>query len=313
MDNWKNEAIEIATSNPDMSWREIARILGKPKSTVSDNLRKHFNGYVSPSDKNFKKEAKQLTGGHPKILIFDIETSTIVSEVFRLFKVNVGTDQIMEDWQVLSFGWKWLGEEETYYMDVDNFTERELLEKLQQLFNEADFAVAHNGRRFDMKKVRARMIIHGLPPSNPVRVIDTLEIARKEFGFTSNKLEYLTHTLCKVYQKSGHERFSGFELWKQFRLGNPEAIREMREYCILDVQSLEELFLILAPWSSRLPNFDLYTDEPLDNEDWEHVGYHRTNLGKYDKYRHKVTGQYRRGRVNLLTKEKRATLLANIV
>ena len=311
--SWKDEAISLAESNPDMSWREIARVLGKPKSTVSDNLRKHFKGYVSPSEKSFKREAEALVGTKPRVLIFDIETSTFVAEVFRMFKVNIGLNQIIEDWQLLSFGWKWLGEDEAYYMDVEDYSELELLQKLQQLFIEADFVVAHNGRRFDMKKVRARMIINGLPPSNPVRVIDTLEIAKKEFGFTSNRLEYLTHTLCKAYKKGGHEKFSGFELWKQFRLGNPEAIKEMRDYCILDVQSLEELFLILAPWSSRIPNFDLYEELPLDNKDWEHVGYHYTNLGKYDKYRNKVTGQYRRGRTNLLTKEKRSTLLANIV
>lgn len=45
---------------------------------------------------------------------------------------------------------------------------------------------------------------------------------------------------------------------------------------------------------------------------WEKDGYVYTNLAKYDRYRNKLTGQYKRGRVNLLTKEKRASLLANI-
>ena len=51
---------------------------------------------------------------------------------------------------------------------------------------------------------------------------------------------------------------------------------------------------------------DLQIDTELD-------GFHYTNLGKYQKYRNKITGVQRRSRVNLLTKEKRDSLLANIV
>lgn len=96
-------------------------------------------------------------------------------------------------------------------------------------------------------------------------------------------------------------------------LGNQEAWQEMEDYNKLDVLSLEELYYKLAPWDSKLPNFDVYTNDVSSNEDWEHVGYHYTNLSKFDKYRNKNTGQYRRGRTNLLSKEKRQSLLANIV
>lgn len=51
---------------------------------------------------------------------------------------------------------------------------------------------------------------------------------------------------------------------------------------------------------------DLQRDMGLD-------GFHYSNLGKYKKYRHKITGQQKRSRVNLLPKEKKDSLLANIV
>lgn len=49
MDDWKQECIVLAETK-GYSWRKIARILGKSKSSVSDVLRKHFKGYVKPSD-----------------------------------------------------------------------------------------------------------------------------------------------------------------------------------------------------------------------------------------------------------------------
>ena len=40
MSDWKKIAITLAT-NTDLSWREIARVVGTPRTTVSDYLRKY--------------------------------------------------------------------------------------------------------------------------------------------------------------------------------------------------------------------------------------------------------------------------------
>jgi hypothetical protein len=156
------------------------------------------------------------------------------------------------------------------------------------------------------------MVARGFSPFSPVRAIDTLESVKKEFAFTSNKLAYLTNLLCKVNKKSSHAKFPGFLLWKEFVKGNPEAIKEMRDYNIVDVTSLEELYDIIAPWSSTLPNFDVYKKD-FDLTDWEKSGYHYSNMGKYQRYLNKKTGQYRRGRTNLLSKDERSQLLSNIL
>jgi len=75
---------------------------------------------------------------------------------------------------------------------------------------------------------------------------------------------------------------------------------------------LEELYDILSSWDNTLPNFDVYVDEILDMSVWEEDGFHYSNLGKYKRYRNKITGVQRRSRVNLLPKEKRDSLLSNI-
>lgn len=307
MQEWKSRALELALTS-GKSWRKIAKELGVSKSTVSDYLRKEFSINDIYNGVEDEKDG-------PSLLFIDIETRQLVLEGFGLFNQNFSLEKIAEDWSILSFSAKWHHADEIMYHDVSEMTEDELLQKIYTLFDKADFIVAHNGRRFDLKKIRARMIARGFMPHSPVRVIDTLEIAKKEFAFTSNKLEYLTKLLCKINTKSGHAKFPGFSLWREFVRGNPEAIQEMRDYNIIDVTSLEELYDILAPWSTTLPNFDVYRDEPTDLTDlWVDTGeFIYSNLGKYVKYRNVNTGQYKRGRVNLLTKEQRQNLLANIV
>ena len=171
----------------------------------------------------------------------------------------------------------------------------------------------HNCKRFDVKKINARLILNGLPKPSTFRQVDTMEIAKQQFGFTSARLEYMTDKLCTTHKKKKHKQFPGHELWSECLKGNPLAWEEMEEYNVEDVLSLEELYNILSSWDSKLPNFDVYVDELLDMKEWAKDGFHYTNFGKYQRYRNIKTGQQRRSRVNLLSKEKRQQLLANIV
>lgn len=305
--DWHKEAVQL--NKLGYSSRQIARALGKGKSSVNDLLSKldgSFYGWKAES------VAAVVEKKGPRVLVLDIETKYLTLHGFQLFNQNFSVDQIQEDISLLSFAAKWIEDDEVMYYDVSVHTELELLQKLHVLLNEAHFVIAHNGRRFDMKKIRAFMLTYGLPPHSPVRVLDTLEICKKEFGFSSNKLVALTRKLCKT-EKSDHGKFAGFLLWREFCKGNPEAIQEMRDYNIVDVTSLQELYEIIAPWSTLLPVFEVYDDEIADMTHWVKDGFIYSNLGKYDQYRNTNTGQYRRGQKNLLSKEKKESLLRNIV
>ena len=303
MTDWKAEAIELAKTGK--SWRKVADLLGVSKSTVSDYLRKEF------------KSEEVIVKKGPRVLIYDIETAPLLGYCWSLWDNNIGLNQIHSDWHVLSWAAKWMGEEDVYYEDQRNVKnvedDKELLQGIWKLLDECDFVITQNGKKFDQKKLNARFIIHGMKPPSTYRHIDVLQIAKAQFGFTSNKLEYMTKTLCKKYKKSGHAKFSGFELWSECLRGNIEAWSEMENYNILDILSLEELYSIISPWDGKLPNFAVYDDEPSNNDEWVKEGFVYSNLGKYDRYRNTLTGQQRRGSLNLLSKEKRDSLLRNIV
>ena len=258
--------------------------------------------------------------GAPKILTLDIETAPIIGKVWSLWQNNVGLNQIVNDWYVLSWSAKWLHEDHVMYEDKrdswDNEDDAKILKHIWELLDEADIIVTQNGKKFDAKKLNARFILNGMSPPSSYKHIDTLQIAKRHFGFTSNKLEYMTDKLCKKYKKLKHGRFPGMELWNECMKGNQDAWNEMEEYNIYDVLSLEELLFILAPWTNILPNINVYHEEEehrclCGSTEWEHNGYAYTNLSKFDRFKCSNCGAESRGRTNLLTKEKRATLKAN--
>lgn len=254
-----------------------------------------------------------------RTLILDIETAPILANVWRTWKENVGLEQIRADWYILSFSAKWLGAKRVIYHDQSKAAniedDTDLMRKLWGLLNEADFVVAHNGRRFDLKKINARFIVKGFPPPSPYRIIDTLDIAKSQFAFTSNRLAYLTDTLC-TEKKLAHAKFPGFSLWKECLAGNKEAWAEMKLYNCQDVVSLEELYLKLRAWDTNHPNVAAL-DEPEEHEccpkcGSSHViqkGYRYTQVGKYARFQCRDCGGWSRGRTMQNTREVRKNLL----
>lgn len=309
MNHWKDKVITLLSQGK--SQRRIAKEVGVPRSTIGDFVRKTLGNSIETA------ALKTDSNTTPKILFFDIETAPLKAHLWSMWQQGVGLNQIESDWYMLSFCCKWAHSDEVFYYDqrnaVDIEDDYDLVLKLWGFLNEADVVVGQNSKKFDTKKANSRFILNGLPKPSTYRQIDTLLIAKQQFGFTSNRLEYMTDKLCTNFKKSKHKKFHGHDLWSECLKGNIEAWKEMEDYNRLDVLSLEELYNILSSWDNTLPNFDVYVDEILDMKEWEEVGFHYTNLGKYKKYRNKKTGVQRRSRVNLLTKEKRDSLLANIV
>ena len=143
--DWHKEAVQL--NKLGYSSRQIARALGKGKSSVNDLLSKldgSFYGWKAES------VAAVVKKKGPRVLVLDIETKYLTLHGFQLFNQNFSVDQIQEDISLLSFAAKWIEDDEVMYYDVSVHTELELLQKLHVLLNEAHFVIAHNGRRFDM-------------------------------------------------------------------------------------------------------------------------------------------------------------------
>lgn len=182
----------------------------------------------------------------PKILYYDIETSHAMVLSFGLFPDFISHDNILIDWHLFSAAWQWEGEKTIHAVALTDDPERfdkdvhddyHVVKSLHAVLQEADYIVAHNGDKFDIKKLNTRIIKHGLSPLPPVKQIDTLKMARRFFCFTSNRLDYLG-TFLGVGQKIRTSQ----ELWVKAWLGEKKAIKEMKTYNKGDIVLLRDVY-----------------------------------------------------------------------
>ncbi len=326
MTNKEQEQLIAELKTDGYSHRDISELVFgvRSKASTVHYVLKRL-GLLGGSDKD---PSQKLT--KPKVLTFDIETAPCLSYHWGLWQQNIGLNMTVRDWAVLSWSAKWLGNDEVMYDDCREFfdgsaismfaeiNDLEVVRSVWELLDEADIVITQNGKKFDRKKLNARFLRHGLQPPSSYKHIDTLQIAKKEFAFTSNKLEYMTDKFCVKYKKLTHGKFPGFELWKQCMLGNQEAWEEMKQYNQYDVLSLEELAFKLAPWSGQMPSMDMYHDSEENlcfcgSTDWVHNGFAFTNLSKFDRFKCNNCGAEKRSRVNLLSKGKRKSLKMNVL
>jgi DNA polymerase elongation subunit (family B) len=189
-----------------------------------------------------------------KALILDIETSPILAYIWEMGEQHVAINQIKEDWYIMAWSAKWLGDPESkvIYYDLRNHKngdDKPILKPLWDLLNEADIVITQNGQHFDSRKINARFIAHEMNPPKPYQHIDTYRLVKRVAAFTSNKLEYLTDKLCKNHKKIVHGKFPGLSLWIECLKGNKDAWNEMKRYNIKDILSTEELYLHIKAWA----------------------------------------------------------------
>jgi len=331
-DNMKREIIRLDAEG--LKSRKIAKRLGLGKSTVGDFLRKEThrlwwaeyeskNGFYQSKAGDFKGLVQRDHKHLPRVLVLDIETSPNTFWGWGMFNQNYSLNMVKDEWFILSYAAKWLGasEKEVYYNDLRGHVitqdDKFMLEELWQLLNEADIVITQNGIKFDIKKINARFILNGFQPPSSYKHIDTLVIAKRNFGFLSNKLEYMTDKLNVTFKKLSHNKYAGFDLWKGMMKDEPEAWVECEEYNKHDVLSLEELYIKLAAWDNKHPNFSLYFDEPeqvcrCGSTEFVEDGYAYTSVSKFQRYRCTSCGAESRSRKKLFTKDKRDSLTMNI-
>ena len=257
----------------------------------------------------------------PKILIMDIENGPVLADVWALFKQYISLEQIRKDWIVMSWSAKWAGQDEIYSDTLfrhakaykkDPEDDSQILKTLHPMLCEADIVVGHNVSAFDLPKIRARMLLHGIQPFPPVQEIDTLKIAKQHFKFTSNKLAYIAKALG-VGEK---EDTGGHLLWASCQRGDKVSWDMMERYNRKDVILTEGVYNLLAPWSKSHPNAGLYTDGEwpvctvCGSTQIRREGFAYTTVGKYQRFQCKDCGKFLRSRENVAN---RKALLTNVM
>lgn len=241
----------------------------------------------------FKKTPIPEREDNRKVLFLDIETAPMVGYVWGRWKQNIAINQTVSEWFMLSWAGKWANQDEVL---SDVLTPQEALQEddlrisktLWEVLNQADVVVTHNGIKFDHPKINTRFLIHGLPPTRPFRIIDTLKEVKHTFSFSSNKLDNIM-----IQLEVDRKLETSFKLWKECLRGNQESLDYMKKYNEYDVTGLEKVFAKLKPWIRNIPHFTLYnTVEPGErvcpscgSKHLKEDGIYTTSVNRYKLYR----------------------------
>ena len=164
---------------------------------------------------------------------------------------------------IICFGYKLAGDTETKCINAWDFPEWEenvnndipLITAAIEVLKDADAVVTHNGKRFDEKFLRTRMLIHDMVPLPKVHHIDTCSLARSNLMLFNNKLNTLGDKLIRETKLEN----GGWDLWVRTRKREPDSLKLMTEYCKQDVALLGKVFSKLKHLAKNIPNFNLYT------------------------------------------------------
>ncbi len=227
----------------------------------------------------------------PKMLYIDIETSPLITYSWGIWKADAL--DVIEESRMLGYAYAF-GQNKTRWVDMWHTDYGQALQDLWSKLDAADWVVAHNGDRFDIKRMNLDMARAGMQPPSPYRTIDTLKIARQAFGNHSNSLKYLARTFHLEEKFSN----SGFKLWTGYMADEVWARREMSTYARQDVDTLRELYQHIKAWGKTHPNMGLYRDglvcRVCGSSDVQKRGFHETNAGLYQRYQCKDCGSYSR-------------------
>lgn len=298
------DSIALAASFHECDESSIRKVL--------DKAGRKSCGYNWTTDESDLPSMKPNVKNGPRILLLDIETAPLLAYVFQkqVWKANINSEKVISDWFILTYSCKWLLEDKVYSNRLSgeealDENDSRLVVELWQYLNEADIVIAHNGKHFDIPNMNTRFILNDLPPTSPYRQIDTLEVAKKQFGFTHNNLDGLAAAFG-----FGAKITTTFELWKKCLRGDERALSEMMTYNIHDVELLEELYLYLRPWIKSHATFALYNDDEesqcpyCGHKNLVPAGHHYTLTGKYETFQCSNCGGISRLRHSVTPKNK---------
>lgn len=194
-----------------------------------------------------------------KPVLIDIESSLSVVTTFSLKTDYIQPDSIIQDWNILSIAWKYLGDTKTYSETVkhtDVTDDRKITETLRDVLENAQYIIGHNSEKFDVKKLNVRIAKHGLAPLPKLLHVDTYKAAKKHFSFTANRLDYL----CQFFN-IGSKLPHTDNLWKRVLQGDRQALKEMEIYNRHDVDPLlEGLYYKILPYIDHVNVAGFYDD-----------------------------------------------------
>jgi hypothetical protein len=198
-----------------------------------------------------------------KLLTVDIEMAPNIVHRWQLYgNDSTALSQIVQPQEMMCAAWKWGDDSRTQFCMAPAYQKympnKFPLDALWEAVDMADAIITYNGKKFDIPRLNTAFLEAGMKPPRPYAQIDLYQVSKREFGFPSNKLDYITNRLL------GHGKLShqGHDLWVACMMGDRDAWETMEKYNREDVVITEELYDYIKAWIPSHPNVLLYGEDP---------------------------------------------------
>lgn len=192
----------------------------------------------------------------PKILYVDIESSltNTFSWGLKVPSKYINPAMLLKPPFVITWAASWMGSNKVESGAVTPsqaraWNDKQMLKPLWKLIDQADIVAGHNSDKFDLRKLKARWMLHGFHKPRTFRTLDTIKIARKEFDLPS-------YSLASICQMLGFNPKAdmGLEDWIRICIdGDEKTIEKMRRYNMGDVREGKKVLERFKPWIHPFP------------------------------------------------------------
>lgn len=238
---------------------------------------------------------KSIKDSGKKILVWDIENLPNRGYFFRTYDTTIPNQFVSKTHSIISIAYKFIGDKQTSVISLadfpkeyakDTYNDKKVVEAFSEVYNSADYIVAHYGDRHDTPMLHTRLLLNNLPPLRNVQTIDTYKLVKRHFKLNTNKLDHLGFWL-----EQGVKHNMSAQDWVDCAEGNIKAVKKMAEYNKQDVLLLERIFLKLLPYLQTKLNINIGIEGA--EESCPHCGSsHAINRGYYyTKTNRKLTKQ----------------------
>ena len=254
----------------------------------------------------------------PKIVYWDLETLPDPKEIYeRIPSIGAwpGRTFKAELQSIMCFGYKIEGEESATSLNVwemsnEIHNDAPLVHAAYEILHDADEIVTHNGKSFDLKVLNTRLALWGFPPLPKIHHVDTKVVCKSNLSLYSNSLD----NAAKFYGIAEKMHFQDkWGMWLRIAFGDasPKDFKNMHDYCIQDVEVLQQLYHKTRPFHGTSGvNHNIFSEgdalvcNKCGSHEWFKNGYRNTAQKRYQRIQCRNCGTWGK-----LTKKGNVTAL----
>jgi len=200
----------------------------------------------------------------PKVLVYDIETTLLLGEVWRAGKIHyMPASALHGETEVITIAYKWLGEETVHYIEWDNKkkNDKQLMKDFLAIYNSADAVIGVNNDRFDNKIINTRAAKYRLFVNTAIKSIDIQKQAKSIWQLDSYSMKHIAEFFGLTHKLS----HAGIQMWRDIQWGKKRvsriALDEMVKYNIGDIITTEEIYFLVQTYSKHKIHFGVMTGQ----------------------------------------------------